>query len=796
MEGRKVVTGAGMPTRLRSSLFLKTFLTITAGVVVMCAIFYLTTVPMVNSMAYDMEERSGSTILANMRLLIEQAYRDLQSWERSALAGRKRELRHLIDLAVAHVRAVERAGRRAGLSDEEIRRRILEDLRGFRYGEQNDYVWAADYTSRLVSHPDPKLNGTDFSQKRDVKGRLIVPPMVKDAIARGEGFYSYWWRRLGAEEPIEKLSYYRNLPEWGWVIGTGVYVDDVRRDVEARKQGLIEDLRRVIHSTRFAGEGYLFIFDAGMHMIIHPNPNIEGTDFGDLLDPVTNRPIGQELIEAAASPEGVLRYRWDKPADPGRYIYGKIAWVRHVPGLDWYVALSAYTDDLERSAAALTRRIVLVSLVALLLAVLGGYLFVRAFTAPITRMARSAERIRSGDLTTTIELQRDDEIGLLARAFNDMVGQLRAQIGNLEQRVADRTRELSGHVRQLETQNRQIEMLNQMSDLLQACLSAEELYGVVVRTLQVLFPGAGGQILRLSRSDASLEVVSAWEGNDLQAAGAVFEPDDCWAVRRGKEHRVDPADQALVCAHAHPPDDGWMALCIPMSAQGETMGILHLRFPLQGEQAVDAETAARLLQTVAEQAALSLANLRLRKHLLEQSQRDALTGLFNRRHAMELLRREERRALRGDTPLGVMLLDVDHFKQVNDRWGHDAGDEVLRRLATVLQDSFREEDIVCRYGGEEFLVALPMADCKATRAKAEALRARVEAELRVPWHGGVIPVTISVGVACYPDGDVPLQAVITRADEALYAAKHAGRNRVCTHGEPVSGDGEAMQAVL
>ena len=758
----------------KSSLFVKTFTTISLGVVVMCGIFYLTTVPMIRHMGFTMQERAGSALLDNIVLLVQQSARDLQAMEDSAVAARKRELRHLVDMATATLEAAGRQMAATGMDRETVDRNLLALARSMRYGEQHDYIWIADYASRLIAHPDDKLNNADFSTVRDVRGNLIVPPMVEGARRQGDGFHFYWWRRLGDSEPIEKLSYYRNLPEKGWVIGTGVYIDDIRNDTAKLRQQLVSGLRTLIHETTFAGEGYLFIFDADKNMIIHPNPNIEGTNFANLPDPLTNKPIAEELMAAARRADKKLAYKWDKPADPGNYVYDKIAWTRYVPEFDWYVSLSVYTRDLEEGAATLTNRIVFLSLGALLLAVLGGYLFVRSFTSPIARMAESARRISGGDLSRTIDLDREDEIGELARAFNTMVLQLRSQIHTLEERVRERTAALSDKVEELRNRNRAIEAINAMGDMLKACRSHEEVYAVVISTIRKLFSGSRGQIFRLDDAGAILEPVAAWDNTGATAVeDQLYRPDDCWAIRRGKSHSVRDTDTDPLCAHATTDDDTTRAMaCVPMTAQGRIVGTLHCSF------ATAADGNLRLLETVAEHTALSLSNIELQQTLQEQSSRDPLTGLYNRRYATEEFQREERRIARHGGHCSLLLMDIDFFKKVNDTHGHDAGDAVLKRLATILSRLFRTEDTVCRWGGEEFLVLLTRCELDYATAKAEELRATVERELRVPWAGQEIAATISIGVASYPAGEISLQQAIEVADQALYRAKEEGRNRV------------------
>ena len=186
----------------------------------------------------------------------------------------------------------------------------------------------------------------------------------------------------------------------------------------------------------------------------------------------------------------------------------------------------------------------------------------------------------------------------------------------------------------------------------------------------------------------------------------------------------------------------------------------------------------RLGLVCAEQISLAIANVKLRDQLRDQSIRDALTGMFNRRYLLETCRREFSRAARAGQSVSILSIDVDHFKKFNDNHGHDAGDTVLRAVADVLKSSFRDEDVPCRFGGEEFVVMLPGATAAAAAQKAEELRIRVEA-LVVRYVDGNLPrITISTGVAAFPDcGDNP-PAVLKAADEALYRAKDAGRNRV------------------
>jgi diguanylate cyclase (GGDEF)-like protein len=265
-----------------------------------------------------------------------------------------------------------------------------------------------------------------------------------------------------------------------------------------------------------------------------------------------------------------------------------------------------------------------------------------------------------------------------------------------------------------------------------------------------------------------LEPAVMW--GDIPADDQTYPPDDCQALR-SSEASLHDAPHKVMCKHVH----GKAAehyLCIPLISQGAPLGALHLRSTLPLAEKTG------FAQLVSEHIGLALVNIKLQEKLREQSIRDPLTGLFNRRYMEEFLQSEERRALRSGAPIGIIMFDVDHFKQLNDTHGHAAGDYVLRALAQMLIAHIREGDIVCRYGGEEFIVILPGASLEITRDRAEALR-KLVAEVVIDYVGrSSAGVTISLGVACFPAHGSTSEEVLQRADKALYAAKKAGRNQV------------------
>jgi len=327
-------------------------------------------------------------------------------------------------------------------------------------------------------------------------------------------------------------------------------------------------------------------------------------------------------------------------------------------------------------------------------------------------------------------------------------------------------------MRELTERSQRATLLAKMGELLQSCVTKEEVFQAALGFAPKIFPTSRGAMALLNPSRSLAEVAGSWQECEIPAT--VFEPSSCWALRTSHPHLVVAGDKTARCTHA----DGVKGtyLCIPIMAQGEALGILHFQATEHSPSLADAELSFRT--TFAGQVGLSLANIRLREALRTQSIRDPLTGLYNRRHLGEMLERETRRASRAGHGLGIMMLDLDHFKKFNDTYGHEAGDTVLREAASLLAKSVRAEDIVCRFGGEEFVIILPMADIKASQARAERIRAKVR-ELSIVHQGQSLgTVTVSVGVAALPDHGTSSKDLLEAADAALYRAKREGRDRV------------------
>lgn len=418
------------------------------------------------------------------------------------------------------------------------------------------------------------------------------------------------------------------------------------------------------------------------------------------------------------------------------------------------------------------------------IAVVAGALVSRQLTAPLHALERAVERLTAGDDTAPLPRSGVSEIARLTDDFAELRDRLIARTderGRAEDALRQANESLSERVGELERRDHEIVLLSEIGELLQTCHTRDDLYQVMIHGGKRLFPDDSGAICLLRDSQNLVEAVVVW-GDGLTGEPA-FAPDDCWALRRGQIHRLDDVETGLLCRHLIR-DSTASYVCVPMLAQGQALGIFHVRSRRVGpghERAIEARQ--QLAMAVAEHFALAVTNLKLEEKLQHQAVRDPLTGLFNRRYLEETFDREISRASRGERPIGVIMLDLDHFKRVNDTIGHTAGDELLRELGRFLLANVRDEDVACRYGGEEFTLILPDATLRHTARRAEQLCEGIR-HLHVSHRGRTVgPLTASCGIAAYPEHGATSEALIRAADVALYRAKEAGRDR-CEIADP------------
>jgi diguanylate cyclase (GGDEF)-like protein len=413
-----------------------------------------------------------------------------------------------------------------------------------------------------------------------------------------------------------------------------------------------------------------------------------------------------------------------------------------------------------KSTAAVAIGTWALTIVAAAAVLLGGvlaWMIGRGIAGPVAGMTRTMSMLAAGDKTVDIPgLGRRDEIGAMAAAVN------------VFKRNAEELEQLQSQ--QFEERSRAMETLGKMAHRMQSATNEEEFGDAVRRYPPLVLGDAPGALHKVNASRDYLEILAAW--STTSGVNTTFPLGDCWALRDGRPYVVSTDGRDEPCKHVDA-ERVTCYRCIPLHAQGDVIGMLYV----EGDQCQDPH-ARSYIEIMAGNIALALSNLRLRESLRNQSIRDPLTSLFNRRYLAESMSVDFARAERGQTAIGVVMFDIDNFKRFNDDCGHDGGDSVVLAIANLLRSTVRKGDVACRYGGDEFVLVLPGADATVVTRRAEELRVLVES-LVVRHRGNPLgKITITAGVAVYPSHGGTPDEVLSAADTALMAGKAAGRNRV------------------
>ncbi|MEP9004618.1 diguanylate cyclase [Enterobacter bugandensis] len=421
--------------------------------------------------------------------------------------------------------------------------------------------------------------------------------------------------------------------------------------------------------------------------------------------------------------------------------------------------IASVREATKKSKALRTASEVMVGLTALLFLFVLGFILKRRVLRPVVRLSDVVHRLASQDFAVeTPNFNQIDEIGDMAQAIR-----IFRENGLARQRL-EKERDADWAIR---------ELLARMTQRLQGCENFDDVINVAELFAPNIAPGIAGRLYVFDRDPWQMRCVAQW----LSPADdeATFHPDACWAVRRGQSHPPVNGEPDVACYHL-PESQAESALCVPLIAQGEAIGLLSFQ-NITPENA----PARAYLELMAEALGLALANQRLRDALLEKALFDPLTGLRNRHHLEDTLHTQMTQAMRNGEPLSCMMIDIDHFKSINDRFGHEAGDQVIKNVATIVQRAAHDGGLAFRYGGEEFLVLLPGAGEAEAHACAQKIYNGVHTLSLRYGLTEIGPVDVSIGIASYPE-HAQSDNLLRAADVALYRAKELGRSRIVSFG--------------
>ncbi|ABQ27465.1 diguanylate cyclase [Geotalea uraniireducens Rf4] len=552
--------------------------------------------------------------------------------ERKIMDGKKEGTKYVVEVAFGILAGYDALAKSGQLTEADARQRAALEVKKLRYKE-TEYFWINDRASNMVMHPTrPELDGTNLSDNRDPRGTFVFKEFVRVCNEKGAGFVEYLWPKPGERLPVAKISYVKLYAPWGWIVGSGIYVDDVEKDM--------------------------------------------------------------------------ARLRWNMAI-------GTMVFAALILSLSLFIGIS------------ITR---------LLKNVIGGLQDIASGKGDV-------------DLSKRIATSSIDEIGVLSSEFNGLMDSISS----------------------LTIFKKVIEEDDTLDDVY------FRLGSVFTEDL-----GLGGCVIyEISGSQGKMRPVypSFVATGELYCNADILDNHDlCKAKRTG--HPISSLTYPRICKQFSVAS-GKEHFCIPMTVGGGTVGVVQFAFDKSDTFTDSKENERRLFkaeQYIKESLSVIEAK-RLMNTLRESSLKDPLTGLHNRRFLQEYTEKLVAGAKRRRTLVGLIMCDLDYFKQVNDAYGHNVGDIVLRETASIIRTSVREADIVVRFGGEEFLVVLFDIGAGDALNVAEKIRVNVQnARIKIPE--GVIQKTISLGVSEFPADSETFWHSIKYADVALYKAKEAGRNKV------------------
>jgi len=551
--------------------------------------------------------------------------------EQKMMDGKKVGVKSVVDVAYSLFQEYDNRAKKGELTLEDAKTRLIERIRNIRYDEK-EYLWINDMKPRMIMHPiKPELEGTDLSDNQDPNGKYLFREFVEVCRSRGAGFVEYMWPKPGEGQPIPKISYVKLYEPWGWIVGSGLYIDDVKKDVVR---------------SRFYMLAGTFVF----------------------------------------------------------------------------------------------------TLVTIFLAVTIGI----GITRPLKKVINGLQDIASGqggtDLSKRIAITSIDEIGMLSTEFNSLMESINS---------------LSVFKKVIEEDDSLEEVYQRLGEVFTQKIGIDRcfIYQVVSaqNTMQLIYPSGFDQAEMFCKLDIL-------DHGDL-----------CKARRTG--HLITSSSFPAICRQFTTQNE-LVHYCLPAVVGGATVAVMQFVFEKPDGPASVKAMEAKVFK--AEQYIIEslpvIETKRLMSSLRDMALSDSLTGLHNRRYLQEYTEKIVAGILRRGKTVGLIMCDLDYFKQVNDTHGHQVGDIVLKQTAGTIRQSVRESDIVIRFGGEEFLVVLLDISEGDSMKVAEKIRLNIQ-ELNIKVPDGVIQKTISLGVSEFPADTNTLWSCIKFADVALYRAKEEGRNR-------------------
>ncbi|MCP3922659.1 MAG: hypothetical protein GY714_08750 [Desulfobacterales bacterium] len=392
---------------------------------------------------FNVQDENARNILNTVLLSVENEYKSLLFHKKTMIERRNAELKNVITIAFRTIQDFHKRAKQGEFSEKVAKKYAISFIKNLRYDKGVGYIWINDTGSpypKMIIHPTiPELNGKILNDKKfncalGIRKNLFQA-FVEICTSKDEGYVDYLWPKPtsnGLSEEKPKTSFGKLFKEWGWILGTGIYIDDIEQDIKKRHGAILKELEQTFKKIRVANSGYMYLFDHKQRMVIHPS--LEGADFSNLENPVTGNPILEDLIAAEKTERKQLDYLWEKPPDHIKdFRFWKRSYVVYFEPLKWYIASSVYFDEKNKPAYELQNSLVFISAIYVGIGLLLSLVLSQSLATPLSKLMHAARNIEKKGLSSdSIPITGTIETKELGTIFTNLIKSLQYNISEKE----------------------------------------------------------------------------------------------------------------------------------------------------------------------------------------------------------------------------------------------------------------------------------------------------------------------------------------------------------------------------